>query len=414
MPARAVPRGRILSSQRHWRPARQAFIRATAGEIEQGGPSMHCMLSRTEMAMRVAALRARMVEHGIDLALFDEMEALFWLAGYANSENRWRACLVPLAGEPFFIIRALDATPLRESTWLSDIVAYRDWDDPITVLAQATAARGFANGTIGTDHYSYCMPVARFARLREALPRARFVDIGRIVWELRLIKSPAEIALLRRAAAIADTAVVASLALCKPGGSQRDVAAAAIASYLANGADPGPAGPITAGRGWDFMHRRLREEPLAAGDVVHIELAPRFRGYSARIMRCAVCGGASDEQRAMAERICALQDAQIAAMHPGAPARDVDALLRRPMLHDKLRPSFDNISGYTLGYYHPASPHTSDFTRCFHPAAEWRLEAGMVCHMYASAQGLSFSETVLVTPDGPERLTRTPRILFET
>lgn len=375
---------------------------------------MSCLFAREEMEGRVTKLRARMAQRGVDLALLDEMEALFWLSGYANSENRWRACLVPAEGEPFFVIRTLDAGALRERTWLSDIVTYRDWDDPISVLAEAVAARGLTAATIGLDHYSYGMPLARFARLQAALPRARFTDIGRAIWELRLVKSPAEIALLRRAAAIADRAMAEAVPVCKPGRAQRDAAAAAIACYIANGADPGPAGPIAAGRGWDFLHRHPSEAPLAKGDVVHLELTPRVQGYSARIMRCTAVGGASSEQHAAAERICALQDAQIAAMHPGAAAREVDALLREPMLREGLRPSFDNISGYTLGYYHPAGPHTSDFTRCFHPAAEWRLETGMVFHMYASAAGLSFSETVLVNEAGPERLTQTPRTLFET
>jgi Xaa-Pro aminopeptidase len=324
---------------------------------------MSGLFARAEMAARVVALQALMAKRGVDLALFDEMEALFWLSGYANSENRWRACVVPAAGEPFFFIRALDAAALRDRTWLSDIETYRDWDDPMTAFAQAITARGFAEAAIGTDHYSYGMPVARFARLQAALPLARFVDIGRIVWELRLIKSAAEIALLRRVAAIADKAITVAVGVCKPGALQRDVAASAVACYLANGADPGPAGPITAGQGWDFLHRHLSDDPLGAGDVVHLELTPRIDGYSARIMRCAVVGGASTEQHATADRIRLLQDAQIAAMHPGAQARDVDALLREPMLRDGLRPSFDNISGYTLGYYHPASPHTSDSGR---------------------------------------------------
>ena len=143
------------------------------------------------------------------------------------------------------------------------------------------------------------------------------------------------------------------------------------------------------------------------------KLTPRVHGYSARIMRCVVVGGASSEKRVTAARIRALQDAQIAAMRPGAPAQEVDALLRETMLREGLRPNFDNISGYTLGYYHTASPHTSDFTRCFHPAADWCLEAGMVFHMYVSAQGVSLSETILITADGPERLTLSPRILLE-
>lgn len=375
---------------------------------------MSSVFTRAEMQARLATLQARLVERGIDLALFDEMEALFWIAGYANSENRWRACLVPAAGEPFFVIRALDAAPLRQRTWLTEIVTYRDWEDPMAALAEAVAARGLGGATIGTDHYSYGMPVARFARLREALPQARFVDLGRLAWELRLVKSAAEIALLRQAAGIADKAMAAAIARCKPGGAQREAAAAAIAAYLAHGADPGPAGPITAGRGWDFLHGHLGDEPLAAGDIVHLELTPRVSGYSGRLMRCVAVGGASPEQRDAAARLRALQDAQIAALRPGALASEVDAVLREPMLRDGLRPSFDNISGYTLGYYHPAGPHTSDFTRCFHPAAQWRVEAGMVFHMYASAQGLSFSETVLVGEGGPERLTQTPRVLFET
>src|SRR5690606_32028384 len=82
------------------------------------------------------------------------------------------------------------------------------------------------------------------------------------------------------------------------------------------------------------------------------------------------------------------------------------------LLASGLRPSFDNISGYTLGFYASAGPRTSDFTRIFHPGARWRLEPQLVFHMYASAQAASLSETVLVTEQGPERLTQLPRAPF--
>ena len=69
--------------------------------------------------------------------------------------------------------------------------------------------------------------------------------------------------------------------------------------------------------------------------------------------------------------------------------------------------------GYTLGYYFEQAPRTSDFTRLFTADADWRLESGMTFHMYASAEaGVAFSETVLVTDRGPERLTRAERRLF--
>jgi Xaa-Pro dipeptidase len=146
--------------------------------------------------------------------------------------------------------------------------------------------------------------------------------------------------------------------------------------------------------------------------VVHIELTPRVSGYSARLMRCAVVGPPSTELAAAAALLRELQDRQIAAMQPGALAGDVDAILRQALVASGMRQTFDNISGYTLGFYANAGPRTSDFTRCFHPGATWRLEPQMVFHMYASAQGASLSETVLVTDQGPERLTRLSRDLI--
>ena len=146
--------------------------------------------------------------------------------------------------------------------------------------------------------------------------------------------------------------------------------------------------------------------------MVHVELTPSISGYSARLMRCVCIGPIEESRRHAARTLAELQDRQIAAMRPGAEARDVDAILRDGVLDAGLRDSFDNISGYTLGFYAPMGPRTSDFTRIFHPHADWRLEAGMVFHMYASAAGVSFSETVLVSADGPQRLGALPRELM--
>jgi Xaa-Pro aminopeptidase len=346
------------------------------------------------------------------VALFDEIEAMTWISGYGNSENRWRCVGMPVEGAPFFLIRALDASPCRQRSCIDDITSFVDWEDPMPVLARILAARGLDQAAIGLDFNSYCMPLARFEALRRALPQARFVDIGPLIWELRLRKSPAEVALLKRASAIADEATRRAAAACIAGATQRDAARVAVDTFVELGADPGPPGPISAGRGWDFLHGYLEDRPLVSGDVVHIELTPRIQGYSARIMRCAVVGEAPAALIAATATLADLQDRQIAAMIPGAIAAEVDAILRAGLLNSGLRDSYDNITGYTLGFYAAAGPRTSDFTRIFHPGAAWRIEPGMVFHMYASAAGTSLSETVLVTNTGPERLTRLPRALI--
>jgi len=365
-----------------------------------------------EFQARLTRLRQRLAEVSVDIALFDEIEAMTWITGYGNSENRWRCVGIPLDGEPFFLIRALDATPCRQRSWIADVPTFRDWEDPMPVLRTALAKRGLDRARIGLDFNSYSMPLSRFAALRAALPEAEFVDIGPVVWELRLHKSPAEIALLRRAAAIAGEALHRAAAACQPGASQRDAAAVATAAFIECGADPGPPGPISAGRGWDFLHSHLEDSILSAGDVVHIELTPRISGYSARVMRCVSLGEPSPELAEGARILAEIQDRQIAAMIPGALASDVDAILRQGVLQAGLRPSYDNITGYTLGLYAPAGPRTSDFTRIFTPVSHWRIEPGMVFHMYASAACASFSETVLITDTGPECLTKFPRRLI--
>lgn len=99
-------------------------------------------------------------------------------------------------------------------------------------------------------------------------------------------------------------------------------------------------------------------------------------------------------------------------MKPGAIASEVDAILRQGVIQAGLRPSYDNITGYTVGLYGDAGPRTSDFLRILHPEAHWPMEAGMVFHIYASAGGAAISETVLLTETGSERLTTLPRQLI--
>lgn len=372
----------------------------------------HPYFTAKEFTARLARLKARMRTAEVEVALFDEIEAMTWVSGFGSSANRWRCVAIPLNGEPFFLIRALDASVCRERSWITDVPTYRDWEDPMPVLAAALAARGLDGARIGLDFDSYGMSVARFAALQAALPRAAFVDIGAVVAELRLIKSPAEITLLRRAARIADQALQDAAAVCMPGASQRDAAKRAQMTFVEMGGDPYRPGPITVGRGWDFLHGHLGDAPLARGDVVHIELTPRIHGYSARVMRCVVLGEPEPERSRAAAVLAELQDRQIAALKPGAIAADVDAILRRGVIEAGLRDSYDNITGYTLGLYGDAGPRTSDFTRILHPEANWAIEAGMVFHVYASAGGAALSETVLVTEAGPELLTHLPRGLL--
>ncbi|MFC4274942.1 M24 family metallopeptidase [Achromobacter aloeverae] len=368
----------------------------------------------SEFEERAERLRVIMRQRGADVMLVDDIEPLAYFTGYERSVSFYRAAFIPLQGEPFMVLRSLDIVPFRECAWFSEAVGYQDTDDAVAVVASELARRGYGAANIGIDYGSHAMSVSSFRKLEQLLPGARFIDMTAVPWEARLIKSDLELEHIGRAAYIADTTMSEIRGLARAGVSSRDMSAHAAGRYVQLGSSPGYVGPITYGKGWGFLHGFLSETPMVPGDILHVELVPKFRGYSARLMRSVVIGQATNEQKAAAAEIVRLQDEQFAAMRPGAVASDVDAILRTGLLRAGLRDSYDNITGYTIGFYSQQPIRSSDFTRVFSPSSKWKLQSGMTFHMYTSAQGLAFSESVVVTPEGGRRFSKLERRLFES
>jgi Xaa-Pro dipeptidase len=123
-------------------------------------------------------------------------------------------------------------------------------------------------------------------------------------------------------------------------------------------------------------------------------------------MRTISIGPAPDEVRRAVDVVVAAQDAQLAAMRPGASAQEVDAIVRKPIR--AIRPDYFNRSGYSTGIGFP--PRTAEWEALdLNEQHDWELKEGMTFHMLALASGFGISETVLVTKTGVERLTGSNR-----
>lgn len=131
-------------------------------------------------------------------------------------------------------------------------------------------------------------------------------------------------------------------------------------------------------------------------------------------MRSVVLGDITPELSALSRKMIELQDKQIAAMKPGAIAKDVDRIMRQGALDAGIRKDYTNNTGYTLSYYSLRMIRAGDFTWVFLPNSEWVVEEGMVFHMCTSGGGIAISETVLVGPNGAERLSKMGRRLFSS
>lgn len=364
-------------------------------------------------APRIEKLRALMREAHADVFLCDHAELLYWLTGYTVSETFYRGCIVPLEGDPIWVLRAIDEVPCRAGTWVEEVIGYPDDADGHAIVAGALTR--FEPRVIAADYTSFGFTAYTRDRLLALLPTARFVDLHECSNRLRAVKDAGEIAKTAEAAAIGDGAMAAIAAALKPGMRARDASAIAAHYYLTEGADDYWVGPISisrkasgAGHAMGFLHATFTEERLAEGDILHVELVPRVSYYSARFMRSISLGAPSAEDVRIMAQLAALQDSQFAIIRPGVEARVADAVLREGVLKAGLRETYPNITGYQLGIY-AKTPRSSETTVSLHPGAGWRFEPGQIFHLYVTAQGLALSETVEVTETGCRRLTRTPR-----
>ena len=376
--------------------------------------SANPILFREELEKRCRKFQEMIVAESIDLLVIDQPETIFYLIGHAMSEGFYQCCLLPSEGEPVMVLRTVDAGTCAEYSWISSIVGFEDWNDAIEIAQTVINSRKWSARSIGFDLNSYCLTVQRYSSWKGMFPEAVFRDVSSFIASQRAIKTPHEIECLRKASKIADQTLQSIISRIEVGYSARDCVAMSAENIILLGGDAGVVGPVTRSIDDTKMHALIDDAPIQAGDTLHIELIPQFLGYSARLMRPVCMGTPPDEMVENAIQIIGIQDEQFAAMKPGVRACEIDAIIRAGMLEHGLKDQYSNISGYSLGYYQQFTCRSSDFSYVFRPTDTWTLSAGMVFHMYTVAKGMAFSETVLVTDFGFERLTLSERSILST
>lgn len=357
---------------------------------------------------RIRAIQSVMELRGAELLLVDQIDHLAYLFGYLATAARYQAALIPVKGEPWLIIRELDLGTFLDQSWSRSYETFADDEDSHARVTSAIARLGPKSLAVEKD--SNILTIARLNQIRAGNSGMEIVDFSGVIWQQRLIKSPAELAYIRRAADIADHIVTAGAGSIKAGVSDRDSLAAMYEASIRHGADNTRAAILGRLTGVDALIGGGTGAPWAEGERVFVEATPQYRGYSARLVRPAVVGKTSTADLELARQMVEIQDRQIAAMVPGAKGGDVDAICRREVLRQGLKAVFTQITGYTLGYQ--AVPRISDHTRIMAPGQTWAFEPNMVFHVVLHTPQLALSETVFVTEAGPERLSRLPRAIL--
>ncbi|MCC6674732.1 MAG: aminopeptidase P family protein, partial [Thermomicrobiales bacterium] len=228
--------------------------------------------------------------------------------------------LLPVIGEPVLLTDARKHRP--DLVAVDDVRATADLGAGLIALLKETFLEDGNIGLVGDD----ILPAAIDRELLQALPGLTLEPEPTIVAGLRAIKSPGELALLRRAALCADAALMTANAMIRRGGvTEREVCAEAIAAAMRAGADfvryfRVHSGPWSAyGSRWpQAMNRTI--EP---GEIVALDAIGAYQGYHFDVNRTTVCGEPDTETRRLLETTLDATNAAVATICPGVPVSKI-------------------------------------------------------------------------------------------
>jgi Xaa-Pro dipeptidase len=367
-----------------------------------------------EMASRVRGACATLADAGLDALLCFKQETMYWLTGYDTFGFCFFQSLVLRAdGDMALLTRSADLRQAQLTSTLSDIRIWvdRDGADPALQLRDLLGAKGLRGKRLGVEYETHGLTAANGKRLEAALDGfASLTDASLLVSRLRLVKSPAELTYIRRAAELADAALDAAVAHTAPGADESVILARMHDAIFEGGGDY-PGNPFIIGSGPQallcrYYTGRRRLDPV---DQLTLEFAGVYRQYHACLMRTLLVGRATEQHRRMH---AACEEALLAAeacLCPGtsmgeAFGAQAAVLDRHGMAAHRL-----NATGYSLGAVY--APSWMDWPM-FYAGNPVVMAEGMVFFLHMilmdSDNGLAMTlaRTSLVTASGAAPLSR--------
>ena len=316
---------------------------AASEAYAQGAPVTP--ISDDERRARIEKARRLMTQNGISAVFLEGGTSMFYFTGvrWGNSERTF-GVVIPAKGELAWVTPAFEEARARELIKFSnDVRVWQEDESPYKVIAQILRDRGAATGKIGMEER---VRFFIFDGVRQELPQATFVSATPVTAGCRMIKSPAEIALLQRANDITLRAIGSSLAALEEGMTNQELGAnvAAATRKLGGTAD---GALVIFGKYTAFPHGSIQPQRLKEGDVVLVDAGCTVQGYTSDITRTTVFGKPTQRMRDVWDIEKKAQTAALNAAQVGATCESVDAAARKVI----------TSAGFGPGYKVPGLPH---------------------------------------------------------
>jgi Xaa-Pro dipeptidase len=363
---------------------------------------------------RIAKVIEALEQQGLDGLLMFHQESMYYLTGYDTFGFCFFQCLYLGAdGRLALLTRLPDLRQARHTSIIEDI---RLWTDeagarPATQLRDMLLDLGLRGQKLGIETNSYGLTHYNGRSVEEALSNiCALVEASDLVSRIRLVKSPAELAYVRKAGKLGDLALEAAIKATCAGADESKILASQQAAIFAGGGDY-PGNEFIIGSGPDALLCRYKSgrRKLSKRDQLTLEFAGVYRHYHAAFMRTLIIGKPAAHHLRMEKAARAALAAVEEAMRPGRTAGDVFDAHARVMDAHGMQNHRMNACGYSLGG--KFTPTWMDFPMFYHgnPVA---IEPGQVffAHMILmdsdSGTAYCLGRTYVTTKARPQPVSR--------
>ncbi len=252
---------------------------------------------------------------------------------YQANFARPHIMLLTPSGDAGLVVFYLSKGNAEETSWVEQVWEYTQ---PFShqAVVDAFKSMGLRKGRVGAElglDQRLLKPVAEFERIKESLPQLQFVDAADLLWELRIIKSQAEIECIKEADRINGKALEVALTQIQVGTTEVDIAKRVAITMVEEGAYRPPYAQLLIASSPKYKSQGHRgrllgpsTEPLGKGDIVFVDSGCVVNGYWGEFNRMAVVGEPSQRQRKFHDMIRTIVQTTIAeAIKPGATGRQV-------------------------------------------------------------------------------------------
>jgi Xaa-Pro dipeptidase len=394
-----------------------------AGDVEPGGKRAALDLdglvfSVDEYRERIGRARADLAKRGLDALLCFAQDSLYYLTGYDGTGFVFFQCMVLTAAEaPMTLLcRRPDVAQARDTSLIDEIRVWLDAEgaDPAMELRKILEEKGLQGTRIGIELNTYGLTGWNLWRVQSALDGfCELSDASDVVARRRLVKSPSEIACIRRAGELADLAFDKARTVSRPGIVSGEIAAEISATILRNGGDAPPGGPLVNSGAQAVYGRGVGgTRKLAERDLVVVEYAGTYRRYNCCIERSIAIGPPSPAQVRLhgivQDTLLEMQE----LFRKGRRLGEVDDVHRARLDEAGHGDHRFAACGYSLGATY--RPSWMDVPPMIYSGNPLVLEPGMVFFPHvmvgdtATRLAIGLGNTVRVTEGAPEILTNSP------